>query len=317
MGAQRQIGQSSDAMSTSAVERWQAAHASGGLASQLSGAQLLRAHPNWAVFVALAGEQSVIVKQYAHAGAADVVVAAATELQEVGPRLAEGPLQINQYLAHDTAQGVLVVSHVPDRGLQSVLDDPDTDRSAILRQCGDWLTQYIGNRVTAGKFAPFYWQEQLVNTSFKALSPPDRKLAHGMRSNLRKLAEKLRSFELRRIAGHGDFATHNFGYEDGVLYGYDVQGETQRPLVQELAHFLVLATMKSPPFQEAHYIGLREADVAALCIQAGLPELEYETVFRYLIGWYMCRFIARYADNPQRVSALRVMLTKALADWPA
>lgn len=316
MGAEVQIGQGNDVMSAEALKRWQSAHGSGGLASQLSGAQLIRAHPNWAVFAALAGEQSVVVKQYAHAGAADVVSSAATELQEVGPRLAEGPLQINQYLAHDAAQGVLVVSHVPDSGLQSVLDDPATDRAEVLRQCGDWLTQYIGNRVSVGKFAPFYWQEQLVNTSFRALSAPDRQLAHAMRSNLRKLAEKLRSFELRRVAGHGDFATHNFGYQDGVLYGFDVQGETQRPLVQELAHFLVLMTMKSQPFQEATYIGLREADVAALCIQAGMPELEYETVFRYLVGWYTCRFIARYSDNPKRVAALRTMLTKALADWP-
>ncbi len=290
--------------------------ATGGLAAALNGAQLIRAQHNRSVYVALADGQPVIAKHFTMDGAAEVVEAATAELQLVGPHLAQGPLQVNQYIAHDRDQGLLVVSQGPDPSLQAALDDPAADRDAILRQTGDWLTRYVGARVSAGKFAPFYWQEQLVNTSYKALSPADRHLAQQMRRKLRALADRLRAFVLRRVAGHGDFATHNFSYQDGVLFGFDIQGETHRPLAQELAHFLVLATMKSPPFQGPSYIGLREGDVAALCIQAGLPELEYETVFRYLVGWYMCRFIARYADNPERVAALRGMMTKALDDWP-
>lgn len=296
---------------------WDRLQASGGLAAQLSSAQVIRSQPNKTVYAALLGGHPVIAKHFTQAGGGQVVDAAAAELRHVGPHLADGPLQVNQYVAHDAAQGLLVVTQVPDRGLQVALDDPSADRSAILRQCGDWLTRYVGTRVSTGNFAPFYWQEQLVKTSYKALASTDRNLAQEMRGRLRAMADRLRAFELRRVAGHGDFATHNFSYEDGVLYGFDVQGETERPLAQELAHFLVLTTMKSPPFRGNHYVGLKEDDVASLCIQAGLPELEYETVFRYLVGWYMCRFIARYADNPGRVAALRAMLTKALADWPS
>ena len=314
MQAQRQA--ETDEQVETAMAAWQTAQAKGGLAAQITDAYVIRTHPNWTVFGAMAGDQAVVVKHFTQDGAADAVHAASVELQLVGPHMCEGPLQINQVLADDPEQGILILSQVPDAPLQSVLDDPAADRSALMRQAGDWLTRYVGARISTGKFAPFYWQEQLVNTSFKALDPETRRLAQAMRSKLRAHAEKLRAFQVRRVAGHGDFATHNFGYEQGVLYGFDVQGETIRPLAQELAHFLVLTTMKSQPDAGPQYIGLREADVAALCIQAGLPELEYETVFRYLVGWYMCRFFARYAHNPARVAALRGMLTRALDDWP-
>lgn len=298
------------------ISNWDQLQALSPVVAQLHNPDVLRSRPNRVVYSAFNGDLPVIVKHLLKPEAEQIVEDAVNELQLVGPLLDQGDLQINQYVAHDAVNGVLVVTRVPNDSLQVALDAPTGHRAEILRKCGDWMTRYVGSRISTGSFAPFFWQNQLVDISYKGLAAQDRQLAHEMRQKLRAHADKLRAFGLRRVSGHGDFATHNFGYSNGVLYGFDVQGATEKPLAQELAHFLVLMTMKSPDVTAPRYIGLSEEDVAALCIQSGLPELEYETVFRYFVGWYMCWFMARYAANDARVSALRTMMIRALSDWP-
>ncbi len=283
-----------------AIDRWDAAVIDSVLMQRLTRGALLGAKKHTGVFAAQLKGQQVVVRHIVRANAADVVAKTQHDLEQVGPRMCSGDCQVNQVIAADVTQGVLVVSHVPGAPY-SEATDPD-----LLRHAGRWHAAYVGARRDIGHFSPLHWQKKLPGMPRNGLQGDDLALAKALREALRHQAASVQGVQVCRVAGHGDFAPHNFRVDDGVLYGFDTGTAAKVPLARELAHFLHHVALKSDAISGAW--GIDAAQVAAFAQAAELPDDEIDTVLRYFYGWYLYRAFLRYARNAGRREKLRVLI---------
>ncbi|MCG3266847.1 hypothetical protein [Yoonia sp. I 8.24] len=278
-----------------AIARWDAAQAQSALLRQITRGALLGAKAHTGVFAAVYQGEQVVVRHIARPNAPDLVAKMQSDLALVGPQMCAGDCQINQLIAADPQHGVLVVSRVPGVPYHG----------ALLDQAGRWHATYVGRRRAEAHLSAMYWQKKLKMIPRNGLEGDDWALAQELREDLRFQTHALKGARICRVAGHGDFAPHNFRVNDGVLYGFDTGTAAKAPLARELAHFLHHIALKSD-----HEIAATQ--IASFVQAAGLPEAEVTTVLRYFFGWYLYRAMLRYARNAGRREKLRALIQRYL-----
>jgi hypothetical protein len=283
---------------TAAIARWDVAQAESALMQQLTRGALLGAKAHSGVFEAQFKGAQVVVRHIAKPNAADLVAKMQHDLALVGPKMDTGDCQINQLIAADPAHGVLVVSLVPGVPYHAV-GDP-----ALLDHAGRWHAKYVGTRRAQAHLSPMYWQKKLKMIPRNGLDGADLELAQQLREDLRFQTHALKGALICRVAGHGDFAPHNFRVSAGVLYGFDTGTAAKVPLARELAHFLLHMVLKSD--------GVAASQIASFTQAAGLPDDESDTTFHYFYGWYLYRSFLRYARNAGRRARLNVLILQYL-----
>ncbi|MDO6588781.1 hypothetical protein DS901_14700 [Loktanella sp. D2R18] len=283
-----------------AIARWDAAQAQSALLRQITRGALLGAKAHTGVFAAVYQGEQVVVRHIARPNAPDLVAKMQSDLALVGLQMCAGDCQINQLIAADPQHGVLVVSRVPGVPYHG----------ALLDQAGRWHATYVGQRRAEAHLSAMYWQKKLKMIPRNGLEGDDWTLAQELREDLRFQTHALKGARICRVAGHGDFAPHNFRIESRVLYGFDTGTAAKVPLARELAHFLHHVALKSEAISGA--LGIEATQVAAFAQAAALPEGEVDTVLRYFYGWYLYRAFLRYARNAGRREKLRALIQRYL-----
>ncbi|SFR46052.1 Phosphotransferase enzyme family protein [Yoonia tamlensis] len=283
-----------------AIARWDAVQPHSALLGQITRGALLGAKTYSGVFAATYQGVQVIVRHIARPNAHDLATKMQADLAFVGPQMNAGDCQINQLIAADPAHGVLVASLVPGVPYHATSDP------ALLEHAGRWHATYVGARRAQAHLSPMFWQKKLKQIPRNGLDGDDLALAQELREDMRFQTHALKGALICRVAGHGDFAPHNFRVHDGVLYGFDTGTAAKVPLARELAHFLLHVALKSDELSGPWGIG--DAQVAAFTQAAGLPEAEVGTVLRYFYGWYLYKSILRYARNAGRRARLVALI---------
>ena len=287
-----------------AIARWDAVAVDSPLMTQVARGALLSAKLHTAVFAGEFQGRSVILRHIARPNAVDVVTKMQLELERVGPTMRKGDCQINQLIATDPECGFMIVSVVPGVPFFEA-DDP-----ALLSQAGRWHRVFVGSRREIGHLSPMHWHKKLADIPCNGLDGGDLALADTLKDALAVQTRALKGFEIARVAGHGDFAPHNFRYDTGVLYGFDTGTGAKVPLARELAHFMLHVALKSKDTVGAWGICPVQVDVFAQ--SAGLPRTEYGSTLRYFFGWYLYRSLLRYARNAGRREKLRALIQQYL-----
>lgn len=283
-----------------AIARWDAAQEHSALLGQIKRGALLAAKTYTGVFAAQYQGEQVIVRYIARPNAPDLVAKMQADLALVGPMMYAGDCQINQLVAADPAHGVLLVSLVPGVPYHEACDP------ALLEHAGRWHATYVGTRRAQAHLSPIFWQKKLKMIPRNGLDGDDLALAQELREDLRFQTHALKGALICRVAGHGDFAPHNFRVHDGVLYGFDTGTAAKVPLARELAHFLLHVALKSDDLSGPW--GVNHAQVVEFAQAAELPAAEVDTVLRYFYGWYLYKSILRYARNAGRRARLVALI---------
>jgi hypothetical protein len=281
-----------------AIARWDAAQAESALMQQLTRGALLGAKAHSGVFEAQFKGAQVVVRHIVKPNAADLVAKMQQDLERIGPQMNSGDCQINQLIAAEPANGVLIVSLVPGVPYHDV-GDP-----ALLDHAGRWHAAYVGARREEAYLSPLFWQKKLNMMPRNGLDGVHLDLAQRLKAGLRLQTHGLKGATICRVAGHGDFAPHNFRVSAGVLYGFDTGTAAKVPLARELAHFLLHVALKSEDVAASQVVSFTQA--------AGLPDDEIDTTFQYFYGWYLYRSFLRYARNAGRRARLKVLIQQYL-----
>ncbi|WP_106745134.1 hypothetical protein [Yoonia maritima] len=287
-----------------AIARWDAATVGSPLMTQVARGALLSAKIHTAVFAGEFQGRSVILRHITRPNAVDVVTKMQLELERIGPTMRNGDCQINQLIAADPECGLMIVSVVP--GIPFF----EADEPGLLLHAGRWHRAYVAARRERGQLSPMHWHKKLADIPYNGLDGGDFALADTLKDALAIQTRALKGFEIARVAGHGDFAPHNFRYQSGVLYAYDIGTGAKSPLARELAHFLFHIALKSN--RVVGPWGIDPAQVVDFARAAGLPDAERDSTLRYFFGWYLYRSLLRYARNAGRQVRLRALIQRYL-----
>lgn len=251
---------------------------------------------NREVFLVEINGEKRVIKRFIDAERAAIVLRLKTELDHLCQSMGDGPNQVNKCLMTLPEEGLAVMSFVPGEQLGKVINRVDRAmRSAILKQSGEWLNVYTSSRRRGSTFGAGFWIKKAQARPRDHLSSDDQELLLALIASMRQQAKTLGNAPVVQAATHGDFVPLNLHYEDGVIYGVDIQGESWMAIVREASRFLVWARMtREPEPEEAILYGVSEADFDAFISSNVLDEEEVHTILPFLIGEQL---IARFAEN--------------------
>lgn len=235
------------------------------------------------VCIAQINGQTVVVKRFLEAGAAQTVRSLEAELLFVAKQFGTGRNRINECLFAFPDIGVAVLSFAPGARLGATLmTSKGRERAELMQHSGEWLGDYTATRRRVGSFAPQHWLRQL--SKMGTGRAVDQCLLDGLRESLETQATSLQGAPITHAATHGDFVSLNAHYHEGVIYGVDIQGESWLPLVKDIAGFLVWEGLRRGPCSDDLWLGLMREDITSFLRGVNLPEDEHATVLPFMIG---------------------------------
>ncbi|KJZ20754.1 hypothetical protein [Loktanella sp. S4079] len=288
-----------------AIQRWEQAAPQSTPMRQIMRGELLRAKPHSAVFAGTFRDQPIIARHVTRPNAAELVTKLGHELREVGPKMNDGDCRLNQLIDLDPTVGLLIVSKLPGEPLLL------HSASDLYRHVGRWHHKYVGGRREQGKFSAQYWLSKLDQVPNNGLDGDDLALAAHFKSRLDNDGSALQGGKICRVAGHGDFAPHNFHFDGQTLYGFDTGVGAKTPLARDLAHLVFHVALKAENSSASPW-GVAEQDVIDLAQAAELPSDELPSTLWFFYGWFLYRGLLRYAKNATRRERLRSLITTYL-----
>ncbi|MFD2738030.1 phosphotransferase [Sulfitobacter aestuarii] len=259
--------------------------------------QEIKASDEARVYRATLNGAPVIIKRFHSSNKAEIVLRAKTELDHLERVFKDGDCQANRCVLAAPEEGILVLSYAPGRRLDEVLDNLSGEaREKVLAHCGRWIVQYAEGRSEKSRFWPRRWIGLLEGRSLDHISnPDDLALLDRLFKALRRRVPIVREVTALRAAVHGDFVGMNAHYCEGVLYGFDTQGECWMFVAREVARFLVWQQIHDNTIGAARKFGIYQADWKAMLSSGVLSEEEQSTTLPFFVGEQLyVRFVNDY-----------------------
>ncbi|MEM9432431.1 MAG: phosphotransferase [Pseudomonadota bacterium] len=248
---------------------------------------------------------------------AQIVAALCAELQLQGPRMKEGPFQLNQCLLARPDLGLVVLSHARGRRMTDVLSEAhETKRRRLFMRSGQWLSHYVGQRRRASVFGPRYWLKKRQSTDISMLQLDDRQLLRDLLKALGRWAENIQGCPVEQGAIHGDFAGLNLHVQGGVLTGIDVQGECWQAIARDAARFLVWQQTRDTQIRGTQNYGIDQRDWQAFFSSGVLGAGEQETTVPFFIGDRLFGSLVLSHASPERSERIRHVIQEFLRAGP-
>lgn len=283
---------------------------------------IIKTGPKRTTAIAQLSGAKVVIKHYLHSEARNQVLRAQKELDALSKRMCAAPYRINECVAAFPELGIIALSFVPGLRLDDAIRRADLkQRSALIELSGGWLRAYTEFRTEVSpSFSPGWWIRKRSETDISMLSATDQELFNLVLKSLRERAPSLRGSSVMKAAVHGDYVSINAHYHEGTLYGVDVQGEAWRPIVDDVAKFLVWTQTQTPlepsvaTVEMVYRAGVAEPDFTAFLASGVLPEGEIPSLLPFFIGLQMLERIVTYQRDPLALSRLHQMATRFLAE---
>lgn len=279
---------------------------------------LLKRAAHGAVFRARIGAVPVIVKQFRGDDPAQTVTRLKAELDHLAEVFGDGPFRANRCLHAWPEIGIAVLSIAPGTRLDLAIARASGDaRAELLRQSGAWLAAYASGRRRAAAFGPRHWLRKLDGQALEHVhTPADRAHLAALRAALNARLPTLRGIPVTRAAVHGDFAGINLHVYDGVIHGFDIQGEIRMPLARAAARFLVWLQIHDDAGDFPRRFGIRAEDWEAFLSSGVLSPREAESTLPFFTGVELhTRFVESYRRRRLRGNARRAIAAFCAEDW--
>lgn len=281
---------------------------------------VIKTGPDHVTAISILNGKKVIVKQSLQPKAHHQVIEAKQELDTVAAVMNAAPYRINECIAAFPELGLIALSYVPGVRLDHAIRQAGLyERLALLTLSGGWLLAYIGNRSEISlQFSPQWWIKKRL-LSFGSGRPKELQyLFDSVIDHLRACAPALRGQAITKAAVHGDYSSINAHYHDGSIYGVDIQGRAQLPIVQDAAKFLVWTQIQTPlesplaPENMKYIYGIAEPDYSAFVESGVVPTEEMTTFLPFFVGLQLLQYIGVFQNNQLALSHTKKMVSRFL-----
>ena len=228
---------------------------------------------------------------------------ACRELAYLHEALGDGTNQVMRVLDAFPEHGLLVTEKVPGKTVgERMKSAPSRRRQKLVRLSAEWLQEVAALRAETRAFP--------AQKSLTRLAPPDARAKpeiiealNRFRSELDVMARDMEGREVMFSVGHGDFSLTNLMYDGTHMWGIDIHGSHQMPVLQMAARFCLGQEIWCTPEELAAFRPSRFA----------IGD-DYATVFRFFIGLEMYR---KYASPKylERDDLILPQVDLFLAGW--
>ena len=269
------------------------------------------------VFRADLGDQAAVVVKI---GDPARLAQAAGRLAEAYPQMNDGRYRVPQVLAHDAAQGLLMMEDARGQSAQSLWSTGPAGAARVLASAGAWIARFHKPTRHMGVFNPdphLNWlHKQVANHLAQTHKIPDFAAFQAGFVQLTIEAEAVRGQPILRCVTHRDFHLRNLLIRNlGRTYGIDFENSNRDEALRDLLFFTADAAKlqshaPTPQTLRAIALPLR----AAYAHPLGNPASRrvFQTAFA-LAGWASLD-ASDTALGPNRARALAVMQAVANSD---
>jgi hypothetical protein len=278
--------------------------------------EVVKSNAKGAVFFANWQGQGIVVKQFIGPDCGRTVGRLEAELATLSAHMNDGLYQVNQCLRAFADLGIVFLSRAPGQRLSKTIKQASGDaREVLFRHAGRWAAQYAQGCQQVSAFAPRRWIHKLEAFDISSVTNgSDRALLRRLKEIQVARADAISGADVTRAASPADFVGINLNYHDGVIYGFDIQGESIFPLARAIARFLVWQQMEHAAPTDKTVAGIREADYFAMVSSEVLPEKEVEALLPFLIAVETYRRFVSTDFNSTSLFRLRNMIEAMVAE---
>lgn len=263
---------------------------------------------NAVVFHGTCADAPVFIKQYQTDYGPRLVRNTVEETGVVKGLMADGPGGVVDVIWASEPAAVVIMSAAQGDLLTKTLAAGKA--ATVMPDVADWLRRYVGPRVFEDSFSTSYWLKQRQAMDVTSLSPSDQRLVSGVLELQRGRSAALGRVPVWKGRLPKDFAPHNLHWDEGAVWGFDIEGYTTAALSRVFVTFCVLAE-KILPDSWTRRSGLQDVAISpfleAFSAYADPPELlDYQAT-----DLALARFVQRNGQ-PETAQRLRHVLTEML-----
>lgn len=269
---------------------------------------VLKSHATRDVFALRLRGQKYVLKRFKGPQAAQTALETQRELARQAPRMSQGPFQVNKCLLERSDLGIVLLSYANGVRVDDALKNAGPRRRAkIFRHAGAWLQVYTEPLQTQKTFGPGYWVRQRARMGWQANEPDKRESLRALLHHMEQQSERFSGCSVTHSGTHGDFSGINLHYQNGVMTGVDIQGQTMQAIARDAATFLVWQAIRQD-FSGPRICGIPAPDWIAFNASGVLPEGEKTTSLPFFISEQLFIRLQTFAHkDPIRARTLKAI----------
>lgn len=275
------------------------------------------------VATALRDDARVFVKQWIGPAGGLLARTTAEAIGVMSARIGTGRCGVAACLDICVPRGIIVLAEAPGTALDDLQQDDRPDHTRAVRLAAGWQAHNIAGQAEAHLFhaAAFVASVQTMLADIarkRGPTPPDTTLAAAVADQIERRASALDQRPMTVGFAHGDFHPRNLhATDDDTVTAFDVESIVMHPPVLEMAKFLVVLSLATPPpgtirapqpFPATLPDPIREAIIAA----GGIPADEVRDLLPLFTGSEILRRLL--VDTGRREAHLHDLLGAWLAN---
>ena len=267
-----------------------------------------------AVFEGRLGDRDVVLKKTVGNDAIKRSGAMVDELTAQYSHMADGPFRVPEPIVALPAQKLVVMERAPGLRLDHAIRADPSQRAALLRRAGLWMSHYIGDRRVEDNFGGGYWIKTRRQAAHSLPTGPDRDKVSALIDIMEAERNTIGPRPITRVRSHGDFCTLNLIVNPDALWGVDIQNSHWLALAKDLARFLVYLEITLPHGTYDGPCGLSAEDCDALMGADGLiRDREAELMMPYFVATELSGRLMSETAHPEVLENARALADRILS----